>query len=88
MQMRDELRNTVEQYGLLWFDTGGKFWTPAWDFEQSLPKACKGYVRPNGTFHLCGEGMVTAKQARNDQIKDCGAYFGKDGDTSLGLAGL
>lgn len=71
-----DLSHTVEQYGLLYFDTGGRFWTPAWDFERGAPTAVKGYVRPDGSLYVFGHGMVTAQEAREAQIADCGAYFG------------
>ncbi|UAB76976.1 hypothetical protein INR77_08960 [Erythrobacter sp. SCSIO 43205] len=76
MSAQGEIANTAEQFGLLYFDTGGRFWTPAWDFERGAPKACMGYVRPNGSRYVFGHGMVTAAEAREAQIADCGPYFG------------
>lgn len=37
--------------GLLHFDTGGRFWTPEWDFERGQGKTVVGCLTADGREH-------------------------------------
>lgn len=53
---------TVEIGMFRHFDTGGRCWTPAWDYQNSLPRTVKEVRLKNGEWHAF-DGFVSTAEA-------------------------